>query len=283
MKKIQDFNRFCNLFPENAVRYCYDLWKKYHFEFIVTKSRITKLGDCRLNPPAPKESGVLRTGKAGKSDVKYTITVNEDLNQYAFLITYLHEIAHLVTGLEFDPPVWRTGETACRTYGRRQVAPHGKEWKKNFKKLIEPLLLNDISSGPSRNGTDREGGLTTAGNIFPDELLHPLIKFSRNPKASSYTDFELIKALHRYDEKPASQPSVSNSLRVTREGAPLNIPGTWDTGQAEFLCELEEGVHFKLSRRIFIRGNLIRTRYKCKEIYTGKIYLIPKAARVKRS
>ena len=171
MNKIQDFNRFCNLFPDNAVRYCYDLWKKYHFEFIVTKSRITKLGDCRLNLPAPE----------GR-DLKYTITVNEDLNQYSFLITYLHEIAHLVTGLEFDPPVWRTGETAYQVYGRRRVAPHGEEWKKNFKKLIEPLLLNDISSGPSRNGTDREGGLPPAGNIFPDDLLHLLIKFSRNPK-----------------------------------------------------------------------------------------------------
>ncbi|MBW8049715.1 MAG: SprT family zinc-dependent metalloprotease [Cytophagales bacterium] len=262
MKKIQDFNRFRNLFPENAVRYCFDLWKKYHFEFIVTKSRITKLGDCRLNLP-------------GKSDLKYTITVNEDLNQYSFLITYLHEIAHLVTGLEFD-------ETACRTYGRRRVAPHGKEWKKNLKKLIEPLLLNDISSGPSRNGTGSESGLSIAGNIFPDDLLYPLIKFSQNPKASSYTDFELIKALHKYDEKPASQQSVSNSPEVTRQDAPSNIQSTQDTGQAEFLCELEEGVHFKLSRRIFIRGNLIRTRYKCKEINTGKIYLIPKAARVKK-
>ena len=38
--------------------------------------------------------------------------------------------------------------------------------------------------------------------------------------------------------------------------------------------QLKEGMCFKINDgRIFIRGEKIRTRYKCKEIPTGKMYL----------
>jgi predicted SprT family Zn-dependent metalloprotease len=61
------------------------------------------------------------------------ITVNGDLNPYSFLITTLHEFAHLHTYLK---------------YGTR-VAPHGEEWKNCYRKLLLPIidskkLPNDI-------------------------------------------------------------------------------------------------------------------------------------------
>ena len=71
----------------------------------VTKSRNTKLGDFR----------VTRKGE-------YLISINYDLNEYAFLITLTHEIAHAF--------VWQKYKS--------KVYPHGSEWKNTFKKLLNP-------------------------------------------------------------------------------------------------------------------------------------------------
>ncbi len=135
-----------NYIPENAVHYCFDLWVAHPFHFRITKKRQTKLGDYRYDP-VRKE---------------HTISVNYNLNQYNFLITYLHEFAHLLT---------------TEKYGRR-VDPHGKEWKNAFKETISPVL-NSL--------------------VFPDELLLVLQKHMSNPKASSQSDPRLVKALRKYD------------------------------------------------------------------------------------
>ncbi|MEQ8926509.1 MAG: SprT-like domain-containing protein [Fulvivirga sp.] len=134
--------------PEPAVNYCYELWAKHNFKLSIKKKRQTKLGDYKYNP---------------KTKSHY-ITVNNDLNPYSFLITYIHEVAHLVT---------------FQDYGRR-AAPHGKEWKSVFKNLMLPLLNN---------------------NIFPDDVLRTLASYLKNPKASSCNDHALTKMLSKYDEK----------------------------------------------------------------------------------
>ena len=54
--------------PSVAVNYCDNLYNQLGFEFKIKKSRRTKLGDFRFDP------------KSGKS----TITINNDLNPYAF-------------------------------------------------------------------------------------------------------------------------------------------------------------------------------------------------------
>src|ERR1700742_4582889 len=43
----------------------------------------------------------------------HRISINANLNQYSFLITLLHELAHLLTYVHF----------------KNEHAPHGKEWK----------------------------------------------------------------------------------------------------------------------------------------------------------
>ncbi|MCR9251859.1 MAG: SprT-like domain-containing protein [bacterium] len=139
------FQRFL---PEGAAKYCFGLWMELGFEFKITKARKTKLGDFRFDP---------RTNKS-------TITVNHNLNPYAFLVTYLHEVAHHITHQE---------------YGRK-VMPHGKEWKDNFKKVSLPVLTPEV---------------------LPDEVLRALAGYLKNPAATSCTDPNLTRVLNGYSSQ----------------------------------------------------------------------------------
>ncbi len=93
---------------------------------------------------------------------KHQITINANLNEYRFLITLIHEIAHF---------------EAFSTYGK-YIKPHGLEWKRSFQHLMLPFL------NP---------------NIFPDNLLPLLANHFKNPKASSDTDVKLALALKQFD------------------------------------------------------------------------------------
>ena len=95
------------------------------------------------------------------NDGKVQITINNDLNPYRFLLTLIHEYAHLVTFREY-----------------KMVRPHGVEWKRNFKLLMLPFLSPDI---------------------FPDDILKLLANYLINPKASSDGDINLSLAFRNYD------------------------------------------------------------------------------------
>ena len=125
--------------------YCFQLWTDHPFTFIISKSRLSKFGDYRFSP----QKG-------------HTITVNINLNPYAFLITYLHEVAHLITFKNH----------------KNRVAPHGKEWKDNFYQLFEPIL-------------DEE--------LLPAELIQVLKSYLKNPAASSAVYAPLVEVLKKFD------------------------------------------------------------------------------------
>lgn len=131
--------------PERAVAPCFELIRTNRVHLKVVNERVTRHGDYRLMP-----------------DGSHQITVNATLNQYRFLVTLVHEIAHLV---------------AFETYGRR-IKPHGREWKQTFQHLMLPFLRPDI---------------------FPSTLLPLLAGHFRNPKASSGTDTRLAVALKEFD------------------------------------------------------------------------------------
>lgn len=95
-------------------------------------------------------------------DGSHRITINASLNQYRFLVTLVHEIAHLV---------------AFKKYGSR-IKPHGVEWKHTFQHLMLPFLRPDI---------------------FPNDVLPLLARHFKNPTASSDTDAVLSVALKKYD------------------------------------------------------------------------------------
>lgn len=141
-----------NKLPAAAVRYAFELWHRFPFEFQLSKSRQSKLGDYTYLP----------------AENRYIITVNTDLNPYSFLITYVHEVAHRVTG---------------DRYGHR-VKPHGDEWKSTYKELLYPALTEDV---------------------FPPALLAVLYAHLASPGASSCSDPELMKALDQYS---AGGPSL---------------------------------------------------------------------------
>ena len=120
----------------------------FQCEFKISKSRATKLGDYR-HP---------------FKGVGHKISVNNNLNAYAFLVTTVHEFAHLLT--------WNDH--------KNKVKPHGEEWKRNFKKMMVPFL-------------DQQ--------IFPVDVQHAIVNYLSNPSAASCTDLTLSRALKKYDEK----------------------------------------------------------------------------------
>lgn len=142
--------------PGHALPYCYRLWSETPFELKITRTRQTKVGDF--------------TSK--RSIAHPRITLNHELNAYLFLITYVHEVAHLRVHLQ---------------YGNR-VDPHGEEWKARFKALMEPVTTLDI---------------------FPQDILGELHRHMANPKASSFADSELTKVLRRYDPGAAQYATLS--------------------------------------------------------------------------
>jgi SprT protein len=94
----------------------------------------------------------------------HRISVNGNLNTYAFLVTLLHEIAHLLT---------------FEQYGNR-VSAHGKEWKAVFGKLLHQFVQNQV---------------------FPEDIQKELTESLRNPAASSCAEDGLLRVLRNYDVK----------------------------------------------------------------------------------
>lgn len=92
----------------------------------------------------------------------HRISVNGNLNVFAFLITLLHEIAHLLT---FE----RHG---------RHVQAHGKEWKLLFGGLLHQFLVQ---------------------KVFPPDIEKELLISLKNPAASSCAEDDLLRVLRRYD------------------------------------------------------------------------------------
>jgi hypothetical protein len=140
--------------PAGAVSYCLALWDRSSFEFTLSKVRQSKVGDF-----------ICRSGNTPE------ITINSDLHAYLFLITYVHEVAHL--------QAYRINQRA---------EPHGQTWKDAFARLIQPVLTIEV---------------------FPERLLNQLIKHIENPKASTFSDTRLTQLLREHDPKWRSATQLS--------------------------------------------------------------------------
>ena len=133
--------------PEHAVKPAFDLIVANQVHLKIVNERQTRHGDYRR-------------GHTGKHE----ITVNASLNKYRFLMTLIHEIAHLVAFEKFG----------------RNIKPHGDEWKFTFQRLMVPFIRPEI---------------------FPGQLLPLLARHFKNPTASSDTDTTLSLALKQYDKE----------------------------------------------------------------------------------
>lgn len=132
--------------PENSVKLVLELLLEHPITIKIVNKRATKHGDFKIMPNGNTQ-----------------ITINNSLNQYQFLLTLIHEIAHFVTFKKY-----------------KGVKPHGIEWKRSFQHLMLPFLQ------PS---------------IFPEELLPYLANYLKNPKASTGSDAHLTYALKQFDKK----------------------------------------------------------------------------------
>lgn len=146
--KIEDVRQaLIKYIPEEAIDLCTDWIAAHKIALRITKSRSSKYGDYR--PPA--------MGRA------HRISINHDMNKYAFLITFTHEIAHLTT--------------YNKTKSLKE--PHGDLWKKEFKKLMHPFL---------------------SAAVFPDDLAEAVRNYIHNPAATSCADHNMMRVLKKYDK-----------------------------------------------------------------------------------
>lgn len=134
--------------PEGSFDEVLQYLQHYKVQLTITRQRQSILGDYRH----------AHDGKG------HRISVNGNLNKYAFLITLLHELGHLFT---------------YERFGHRVMA-HGSEWKNEFSKILARFLLK---------------------KVFPTDIEKALLRTLQNPAASSCGDEKLLRVLHNYDEK----------------------------------------------------------------------------------
>ena len=141
-----DFSALQSYLPTGSYDAVLEYIYHYKIQLTVAKSRQSILGDYRH----------------AHQDKGHRISVNGDLNKYSFLVTLLHEIAHLIT---------------FEKHGRK-VLPHGQEWKQNFGNILAAFI---------------------GKNIFPEDIEKALQKSIKNPAASSCGDEKLLRVLKKYD------------------------------------------------------------------------------------
>jgi len=137
-----------NYMPAGASGKMLEYLHRYKVHLTITRTRKSILGDFR---------------HATGSD-HHRISVNGNLNKYAFLITLIHEIGHLIT---------------FQQYGNK-VYSHGKEWKQAYRHVLEDFMKL---------------------KLFPADLHQTLLKSLHDLPASSCSDINLTRVLKNYDAK----------------------------------------------------------------------------------
>ena len=145
-KKEVPVNYLSHYLPEGTEPIVLDLLHQHQVHLTITRERKSLLGDYRH-----------RTTREN-----HRISINGNLNNYAFLVTLLHELAHLLTFEQFG----------------NRVQSHGTEWKQCF----SALLQNIVGQG-----------------LLPTDIEKELQLTLRNPGASSCAEDGLIRVLRKYD------------------------------------------------------------------------------------
>jgi hypothetical protein len=161
--KLQDY------LPAGTYEAVYAYLRQFKVHLTIARERRSILGDYRH-----------RT-----YDDNHRISVNGNLNNYAFLITLLHELAHLLT---------------FEQHGNK-VLSHGKEWKSIYGGLLAQFLEH---------------------KIFPPAIEEELLRSLRNPAASTCAEDGLLRVLRSYDERKNGHRLVeeipANGLFRTDDG-----------------------------------------------------------------
>src|SRR6476661_6852305 len=145
-KKEAPISTLQDYLPPNTLEEVLAYLQFYHVHLTVARDRKSILGDYRHRTHASN----------------HRISVNGNLNKYSFLITLLHELAHLLTFEKFG----------------NKVAAHGREWKVVFGQLLSQFIGHDV---------------------FPPDIKKSLMQSLHDPAASSCADEHLLRTLHKYD------------------------------------------------------------------------------------
>jgi predicted SprT family Zn-dependent metalloprotease len=135
--------------PEGSASLVFAYLNKYKVHLTITRQRKTVLGDYR-------HATLFQ---------HHRISINGNMNKYAFVITIIHELGHLITFMQYG----------------NSVQSHGKEWKGAYRKILEDFIHL---------------------NIFPEDIVKSLKKSLHNLPASSCADDDLIRVLKKYDQHP---------------------------------------------------------------------------------
>jgi predicted SprT family Zn-dependent metalloprotease len=134
--------------PEASAPLAMQYLHQYKVHLTITRERKTILGDYRH----------------ATSYKTHRISINGNLNKFSFLITLIHELAHLVTFIQFG----------------NKVQSHGKEWKNMYAGLLKSFIEL---------------------NIFPTDIHRALQESMHDLPASSCADEALMRILRRYDKQ----------------------------------------------------------------------------------
>jgi len=163
-------HKLAEYLPDNTFLPVVGILNHYKVHLKITRQRATVLGDYR------------HKGMYGN----HIITVNGNLNKYEFLLTLLHELAHLLTYEQH----------------KNKVAAHGIEWKINYGKILHQFVEY---------------------KCFPPDIEKALQKTIRNPAATTAGETELIKILRKYNTN--TRPDVlhveeieEGQLFITKDG-----------------------------------------------------------------
>lgn len=146
-KKEVPLLQLAHYLPDGTFEVVADYLNRYKVHLTIARSRESVLGDYRHK----------------MNTVTHRISVNGDLNRYAFLITLLHELAHLLT---------------FENYGR-SVQAHGKEWKTVYGQILAQFIEK---------------------KVFPEDIEHELKRTLNSPGASTCSEPHLQRVLYRYNE-----------------------------------------------------------------------------------
>ena len=142
---LQYLQRFI---PDTSAALALQYLHQYKVHLTISRERKTILGDYR-------HATFYKT---------HRISINGNLNKFSFLITLIHELAHLVTFMKFGS----------------KVQSHGREWKNTYALLLKSFIELDI---------------------FPPDIDQALQQSMHNLPASSCADETLMRILKSYDKQ----------------------------------------------------------------------------------
>lgn len=168
-KKEAPLSTLQSFLPPATFSYVMQYLQHYKVHLTITRERKTVLGDYRF----------------AVNGLNHRISINGNLNPYAFLITLLHELAHLVAFIKFG----------------RNIAAHGGEWQQTYSEILGEFL---------------------AINAFPQDIAAEVKLTMRRPAAGSCAEDGLLRVLRKYDEgndtKQLVEDIPENQLFITDDG-----------------------------------------------------------------